>query len=119
MNKEIERKNWLVIVNNERKICGGDTMVCDTKSQAINIASFLSRILYNIGTVEKHIFVVHRVKKDTVLTVVDKDDLEYNVLYHYSVLYYSDVRLKMLLLYEGWAANQKKIASQWLNEGDE
>lgn len=114
----MERKNWLVIVNNERKLFGGDVMVCDTRSQAVNIASFLSRILYNIGKVEKHIFVVNRIKKDTVLTLVDKEDLEYNVIYHYSVLYYSDLGLKMLLLYEGWAANQKKIASQWLNEED-
>lgn len=114
----MERKNWLVIVNDERKLCGGDVMVCDTKSQALNIASFLSRVIYNIGKVEKHIFVVNRIKKDTVLTVVNKEDLEDNVIYHYSVLYYSDLGLKMLLLYEGWAANQKKIASQWLNEGD-
>lgn len=111
----MERKNWLVIVNDECKLCGGDVMVCDTKSQAVNIASFLSRILYNIGKVEKHIFVVNRIKKDTVLTV-HKEDLEYNVIYHYSVLYYSDLGLKTLLLYEGWAANQKKIASQWLGE---
>ena len=109
----MERKNWLVIVNDERRLRGGDIMVCDTKSQAINIASFLSRIIYNIGEVEKHIFVVNRIKKDT---VVYNEDLEYNVIYHYSVLYYSDLGLKMLLLYEGWAANKKKIASQWVCE---
>lgn len=113
----MERKNWLVIVNNERKLCGGDVMVCDTKSQAVNIASFISRILYNIGKIEKHIFIVNRLNKDAVLTD-NKEGLEYNVIYHYSVLYYSELGLKMLLLYEGWAANQKKIASQWLNEED-
>lgn len=114
----MDRKNWLVIVNKECSIYGGDTIVCESKNNAVNIASFVARVLYNTGQLEKHIFVVNRIKKDVVLTIVDKEDLEYNVIYHYSVLYYSDLGLKMLLLYEGWAANQKKIASQWLNEED-
>lgn len=112
----MERKNWLVIVNEECSIYSGDTMVCESKNQAVNIASFVARVLYNTGKLERHIFVVNRVKKEVSPIFVDEEDLEYNVIYHYSLLYYSDLGLKMLMLYEGWAANQKKIASQWLDE---
>lgn len=112
----MERKNWLVIVNEECSIYGGDIMACENKNQAVNIASFVARVLYNTGQRENHVFVVNRMKKDIISNFVNKEDLEYNVMYHYSVLYYADLGLKMLMLYEGFAANQKKIASQWVGE---
>lgn len=113
------KKNWLVIVNEECSIYGGDIMVCESKNQAVNIASFVARVLYKSGQRESHIFVVNRMKKDAVSNVVDKEDLEYNVIYHYSVQYVASLGLKMLMLYEGFAMNQKKIASQWIGEEGE
>lgn len=108
------RNNWLVCVNKECSIKGGDVITCVSKSEAINIASYVARVLCNTGKFERHIFVVNRVETDATPTIVDKEDLEYRVIYHYSIVCESG--LKMILLYDGFCGNQKRIAMQWLDE---
>lgn len=111
----MERKNWLVLVNKECSIKGGDVITCVSKSQALNIASYVARVLYNAGAHERHVFVVNR-KETGIETLVDREDFEYKVICHYSIVYYADLGLKMLIHYDCWWENQKKIASQWLDE---
>lgn len=110
------RSGWLVLVNKECSIKGGDVIICESKSKAINIASYVARVLYNAGVLEQHVFVVNRAETD--ITTIDEKEFKYRVICHYSISYYVGIGLKMLMRYDGWAANQKKIASQWLNEED-
>lgn len=109
------RSDWIVIVNKECSIKGGDVIVCESKSKAMNIASYVARVLYNASVFEQHVFVVNRTEK--VIETIDGDEFGYRVICHYSIIYYIDMGLKMLMRYDGWGANQKKIASQWM--GDE
>lgn len=109
------RNDWLVIVNKECSIKGGDAITCESKSKAINIASYVARVLYNASAHEQHVFVINRAETG-IAALVDREDFEYRVICHYSIIYYTDVGLKMLMRYDGWATNQKKIASQWLDE---
>ena len=104
MNKE-----WVVVVNQELAIVGGDRLLCNSKSEALNNASFIARAMYNAGVNESHVFVVKRNEVDPL------DELFCKVYYHYSVFCESGAQ-KMILMYEGWSNNQKKIASQWLDE---
>lgn len=113
--KEMERNDWLVLVNKECSIKGGDAITCESKSKAINIASYVARVLYNTGAYEKHVFVVNR-RETGIETLVDREDFEYKVISHYLIVYYADLGLKMLIHYDCWCENQKKIASQWIGE---
>ena len=110
------KNNWMVIVNEECSIKDGDAITCAEKSQAINIASYVARVLYNTNVYERHVFVVNRIETG-IETPVYKEDFKYRVISHYSIVYYTHVGLKMLIRYDGWSENQKKIASQWM--GDE
>lgn len=98
MNKE-----WVVVVNQECTIVGGDRISCNSKSEALNNAAFIARAMYNAGVNESHVFVVKR------------NEVFCKVYYHYSVFCDPGAQ-KMLLMYEGWSNNQKKIASQWVGE---
>lgn len=109
------RNDWLVLVNKECSIKGGDAITCESKSKAINIASYAARVLYNAGAHEQHVFVVNRTETG-IAAFVDGEDFKYRVICHYSIIYYTSVGLKILMRYDGWAANQKKIASQWVGE---
>ena len=104
MNKE-----WVVVVNQECTIVGGDRIACDSKSNALNDAAFIARAMYNAGVRESHVFVVKRSK------IYPMDEAFCTVYYHYSVFCEPGTQ-KMLLMCNGWSNNQKKIASQWLDE---
>lgn len=109
------RSDWIVIVNKECSIKGGDVIVCESKSKAMNIASYVARVLYNASVPEQHVFVLNREEKG--IETIGGDEFRYRVICHYSIIYYIAMGLKMLMYYEGWAANKKKIASRWLDEG--
>lgn len=114
----MEQRKWMIIVNEECSIYGGNILVCESKDKAMNIASFVARILYNIGEINKHILVVNRIEVDATPTIVNKEDLEYRVIHHYSVAYNAALGLQMIILYDGWCNNHKKIASRWIIKGD-
>lgn len=104
MNKE-----WAVVVNQECTIVGGDRISCNSKSEALNNAAFIARAMYNAGVNESHVFVVKRNEVDPL------DEVFCKVYYHYLVFCEPGMQ-KMLLMYEGWRNNQKKIVSQWVGE---
>lgn len=104
-------KEWVVVVNQECTIVGGDRISCNFKSEALNVAAFIARAMYNAGVDESHVFVVKRNEVDPL------NELFCKVYYHYSAFCESGAQ-KMLLMYEGWSNNQKKIASQWVDKED-
>lgn len=107
----MSNERWIIIVNKECSIVGGNRRRFDNRSGALTVAMLIANILYAAG-VSRHIFVVKEEIYD--LDCDDIDELKYTVKYHYSVV--CNEKLKMLLSYEGYADNQKKIASQWLDE---
>lgn len=106
----MSNKEWMVVVNKECTITGGDRISCNSKSEALNVAALVARALYNVNTRESHVFVAKREEADVELPAFMKNDIKY----HYSVVCEAD--LKMILLYEGFCNNRKRIALQWLDE---
>lgn len=103
-------KNWMVVVNKECTITGGDRISCNSKSESLNVAALVARSLYNVDARESHVFVVKREQADVELPAFIKNVVKY----HYSIVRESG--LKMILLYDGFCGNQKRIATQWLDE---
>lgn len=106
------KSNWLVIVNEFCDIIGGDRLVCKTRAEALNIAAFTARVLYNADVCERHVFVVKRVETEAEATIVSKEDLEYRVIYHYSIA--GSDSMKWIFLYDGWCDNQKKLCFKFI-----
>lgn len=106
------KNNWLIIVNEKRSINGGDRLTFKTRSEALNAAAFTARILYKAGVSESHIFVVNRVETGAEPTCITKDELEFRVMYHYSVS--CEKAYKAMFLYDRWSDNQKLIEYQAL-----
>lgn len=106
----MSNKNWMVVVNKECTITGGDRISCNSKSESLNVAALVARSLYNVDARESHVFVVKREKADVELPEFIKNVVKY----HYSIVRESG--LKMILLYDGFCGNQKRIATQWLDE---
>lgn len=104
------KNNWLVIVNEKCTINGGDRLVFKTRSEALNAAAFTARILYKAGVSESHIFVVKRVESGVEPTCITKDEIEFRVMYHYSLS--CEETYKAMFLYDGWCDNQKTIEWQ-------
>lgn len=96
------KNSWAVIVNEECSLCGGDIITCENKSKAVNIASFVSRVLYNSDAGERYVFVVNKVKADD-----STEYLDYRVIYHYSIMV-SD-SMKWIFLYDGWFDRKRTI----------
>lgn len=107
----MKQTNWMVIVNTECSITGGNRKCFDSRSSAIADASFIANVLYN-ACANSHVFVVQEEIED--IESNGLDELKYKVKYHYSVI--CDNLLKMILFYEGYSDKRRKIASQWLDE---
>lgn len=101
------KNNWMVVVNEESAMRGGDMITCETKSKAVNIASFVSRVLYNADVDEKHIFVVKKAETGSNYPYDFSEDSPFTVVYHYSIMVRDSI--KCLFLYDGWCNNEKKL----------
>ena len=96
------KNNWLVVVNEKCTINGGDRLAFKTRSEALNAAAFVARILYKVGVFESHVFVVNRIESDI--------ELECKVVYHYDIL--CKKTCKAMYLFDRWYDNQKLIEWQ-------
>lgn len=101
------KNSWMVIVNSECSTHGGDIITCENRSKAVNIASFVSRVLYNSDIGERHIFVVKKMGADYNSLHVFSEDSQYTVVYHYSIM--ESDSMKWMFLYDGWCNNKKKV----------
>lgn len=86
---------YRVVINKELSIYGGNRILCDNKMQALNVASAVVRVFYNLGIQIAHVFVVENI--DT-------------VKYHYEITFEKNV--KQILFYDGFCNNRKTIAKQ-------
>lgn len=106
----MKRKNWLVIVNTDCSINGGNRKRFDSRSSATAEAAFIANVLYN-ACANSHVFVVQEEEIED-LESDDLDELKHKVKYHYSVI--CNNRLKMILFYEGYSDKQTRLVSQWI-----